>query len=155
MTKRTFLIWAMILTFGLASLPVVGFSAESKQTGNTELTKKKKPKKKFSKKKKSLKKKKGSKKKYSSGKKKYSKNKKYSKKKKYTGKKKYSKKKKSSKRKKSYTRKYYAPKTNSSNVEYRNYKRNSDPENSGNNETNIEKIAPSKEIRKEPKKEGE
>ena len=41
MTKRIFLVWAMILTFGLASLPVVGFSAESKQTGNTETTKKK------------------------------------------------------------------------------------------------------------------
>ncbi len=158
MTKRIFLVWAMILTFGLASLPVVGFSAESKQTGNTELSKKK-PKKKFSKKtKKSLKKKKkGSKKKYSGGKKKYSKKKKYSGKKKYTGKKKYSKKnKKSSKKKKSYKRKYYAPKTNSSNVEYRNYKRSNDPENSGNNnEVNIEKIAPSKEIRKEPKKEGQ
>jgi len=138
MTKRTFLVWAMILTFGMASLPAIGFSAESKQTGNTELSKKK-PKKKFSKKtKKSLKKKKGSKKKLSGGKKKYSKKKKYS-----------------SKKKKSYKRKYYAPKTNSSNVEYRNYKRSSDPENSGNNEVNIEKIAPSKEIRKEPKKEGE
>lgn len=157
MTKRTFLVWAMVLTFGMASLPVVGFSAESKQTGNTELSKKK-PKKKFSKKtKKSLKKKKGSKKKYSGGKKKYSKKKKYSGKKKYTGKKKKgSKKKYSSKKKKnSYKRKYYAPKTNSSNVEYRNYKRSNDPENSGNNEVNIEKIAPSKEIRKEPKKEGE
>lgn len=158
MTKRIFLVWAMILTFGLASLPVVGFSAESKQTGNTELSKKK-PKKKFSKKtKKSLKKKKkGSKKKYSGGKKKYSKKKKFSGKKKYTGKKKYSKKNRySSKKKKSYKRKYYAPKTNSSNVEYRNYKRGNDPENSGNNnEVNIEKIAPSKEIRKEPKKEGE
>ena len=57
MTKKTFLVWAMILTFGLASLPVVGFSAESKQTGNTELTKKK-PKKKSSKKTKKSKKKK-------------------------------------------------------------------------------------------------
>lgn len=156
MTKRTFLVWAMILTFGIASLPVVGFSAESKQTGNTELTKKK-PKKKFSKKtKKSLKKKKGSKKKYSSGKKKYTGKKKITGKKKYTGKKKNLKKKKySSKKKKSSKKKYYAPKTNSSNVEYRNYKRSNDPENSGNNEVNIEKIAPSKEIRKEPKKEGQ
>ncbi|NOS86101.1 MAG: hypothetical protein HOP31_13240 [Ignavibacteria bacterium] len=67
-------------------------------------------------------------------------------------KKKYSKNKKYSK-KKSYKRKYTAPKTNSSNVEYRNYKRSNDPENSGNNDVNIEKIAPSKEIRKEPKKE--
>ncbi|KXK55053.1 MAG: hypothetical protein UZ05_CHB002000694 [Chlorobi bacterium OLB5] len=51
MTKRTFLVWVMILTFGIASLPAIGFSAESKQTGNTEVNKKK-PKKKFSKKKK-------------------------------------------------------------------------------------------------------
>jgi hypothetical protein len=154
MSKRTFLVWVMVFVFGIASLPVIGFSAENKQTGNTEISKKK-PKKKFSKKnKKSLKKTKGSKKNLSAGKKKYSKTKKYSKNKKYVGKKKYSSKK-SSKRNKTYKRKYYAPRTNSSNVEYRNYKRNSDPENSGNNEINIEKIAPSKEIRKEPKKEGD
>ena len=44
MTKRSFLVWAMVFIFGIASLPVVGFSAESKQTANTEVLKKKKPK---------------------------------------------------------------------------------------------------------------
>lgn len=154
MIKRTFLIWAMILTFGLTSMPVIGFSAESKQTGNTELTKKKKPKKNSKKTKKKYKKKKNSRNLKSGGKNNLTKKVKYSKNKKYSGKKKYSKKKKSSKRyKNSYKRKYYAPPTNSSNVEYRTYKRNS--ESSNGVEMNIEKIAPSKEIRKEPKKEGE
>ena len=46
MTKKTILIWAMILTFGLASMPEFGFSTETKQTGNTEVTKKKPKKKK-------------------------------------------------------------------------------------------------------------
>jgi hypothetical protein len=144
----------MVFVFGLASMPVIGFSAENKQTGNTEFTKKKKPRKKYSKKKKKRrvvkKKRRGSKKRYKGGKKRYSKKKKYSKKKRYSKKKKYSKRK-----KRSYKRKYYAPPTNSNNVEYRNYKRNSDEGNNSGSEMNIEKIAPQKEIRKEPKKEGE
>jgi len=154
MTKRSIFVWVMIIVFGLASMPVIGFAELSKQTGNTEVLKKK-PKKKSSKKNKKVKKnkrvqkkKKGSKKLRTSGKK-STKNKKHSKK--------YSKKKGSKKRgskKRSHKRRYYAPPTNSNKVEYRNYKRNSDGENSG-QEQNIEKIAPSKEIKKEPKKEGE
>jgi hypothetical protein len=170
MTKKAILIWVIILTFGLASLPEFGFSTESKQTGNTELTKKK-PRKKASKRKNSKrnlkKKKRGSRKLRSGGKKKYTKrvkytrHKKYSKSRKHSRKysksKKYSKKKRySSRKKRSYKRRYYSPSTNSNKVEYRNYKRNSDGENSsGNDEQNIEKIAPQKEIKKEPKKEGE
>jgi len=158
MTKRSIFIWVLIIVFGLASMPVVGFAALNKQTGNTEVLKKK-PKKKSSKKtkkvkknKKVLKKKKGSKKLRTTGKK--NNKKKHSKKsgKKKSGKKKYSKKRGSKKR--SYKRKHYAPPTNSNKVEYKNYKRNNDGENSG-SEQNIEKIAPSKEIKKEPKKEGE
>jgi hypothetical protein len=152
MLKRTFLIWVVILVFGLTSLPVIGYSSESKQTGNAEITKKKPKKKTSKKKKKSLKKKKSSKKLKSAGKKNISKKKKYTKKSKFTGSKKYSKKK-SYKRKKSYVRRYYAPPTNSSSVEYRTYKRNSD--NNNESELNIEKIAPSKELRKEPKKESD
>jgi hypothetical protein len=189
MIKKSLLIWIIILTFGFASMPVLGFSVESKQTGKTESSSnktrkkhsKKTTKKKSGKKnkkssgkshKKGSKKHKGSKKyksggkkkhsKYSKGKKhgKYSKGKKHSK---YSkGKKhgKYSKGKKHGKYSKkhgkknrtTYVRKHYTPPTNSNNVEYRNYKRNGD-ENKSNE--NIEKIAPQKEIRKEPKKEGD
>src|SRR4030095_8998847 len=154
MTKRTLFVWVIIIVFGLASMPVVGFAALSKQTGNTEVLKKK-PKKKGSKKKSKKnkrvnKKKKGSKKLKSGGKKNHSK--KSGKKKKYSGKKKKYSKKRSSR--KSSKRKYYAPPTNSNKVEYRNYQRNTD-ENTSGSEMNIEKIAPSKEIKKEPKKEGE
>ncbi len=156
MTKKTLLVWVAILTFGFSSLPVVAFSPENKQTGNTEESSKKKPKKKKKSKKHSKKQvkkhKKGSSKYKSGGKKKKYKSvskKKYSKSKKKG--KRYGKKK--SKRNRSvYTRKSYTPGTNSNNVEYKNYKRNND---ANENNTEIEKIAPQKEIRKEPKKDGE
>jgi hypothetical protein len=177
MIKKSLLIWIIILTFGFAGMPVLGFTAESKQTGKTESSSnktgkkhsKKTTKKRSGKKnkkssgkshKKGSKKHKGSKKYKSGGKKKYSKGKKhgkYSKGKKHS---KYSKGKKHGKYSKkhgrrnrtTYVRKHYTPPTNSNNVEYRNYKRNGD-ENKSNE--NIEKIAPQKEIRKEPKKEGD
>ncbi len=147
MTKKTLLIWVILLFFGFASMPDIGLSKESKQTGKTELTKKRKSKKHV--KRHSSRRKKGSKNKRSAGKTKYSKKSKYSKHSKYSKKKKYS------KRKKSHRRTYakrYTPPTNNGTVEYRNYKRNSEGENT---QENIEKIAPQKEIRKEPKKEGE
>lgn len=50
-------------------------------------------------------------------------------------------------------RRTYTPSTNNGSVEYRNYKRNNDADNQSNE--NIDKIAPQKEIKKEPKKEGE
>lgn len=166
MTKKTLLVWVALLTFGFSSLPVLAFSPESKQTGNTDATGKKKHprnkhKKHHSKKqvkkhvKKQVKKhKKGSSKYKSGGKKKKYKSvskKKWSKGKKNGKGKRYGKRK--SKRNRSvYTRKSYTPGTNSNNVEYKNYKRNNDA-NENNNE--IEKIAPQKEIRKEPKKDGE
>lgn len=180
MIKKSLLIWVIILTFGIASMPVLGFSANSKQTGNTE-TSSKKPKKKHSKtskkhkkgSKKTSKKHKGSKKhkkgssKYKSGGKKKVKGKKHSKNVKYKKGKKHSKGRKHGKYSKgkrhgkkhgsrrhrtTYVRKHYTPPTNSNNVEYRNYKRSDENNNS---KENIEKIAPQKEIRKEPKKEGE
>ena len=193
MTKRTLLIWVVLLTFGFASMPVLGFSTESKQTGSAEVTKRK-PKKKSSKNKKSKKNskktskknsknsrkhqkknskrnvkgvnykhKKGSKKYKSAGKnkkgsKKNSKSKKHSKysKKHSKGKKnRHGKKNKHSKRNGTVRRKTYSPPT-SGNVEYRNYKRSDNgSENNVGSEKNMEKIAPPKEIKKEPKKEGE
>jgi hypothetical protein len=145
MIKKSLFIWFLLLIFGFTSMPEVGSANVSKQTGKTELTKKKKKSKKKSSKKKVSKKKKNSKKKSkrSAGKKKNSKNKKHSKNKKSSRKK--------SKKRNSYTRKHYSPPTNNNNVEYRNYKRN--PESDNNQD--IEKIAPQKEIRKEPKKEGD
>lgn len=148
MTKKTLFIWIFLIIFGLSSLPELLSGTESEQAGKTDLTslvKKRKKTRKTGKinKKKNVVKKKGSKDKQSAGKKKYTKKKKkYSKKKKrYTRKKKYTKKRKSTRRKK-----YYSPKTNSSSVEYKVYKRS---------ETNINNIAPQKEIRKDPKKEGQ
>jgi hypothetical protein len=161
MTKRTLFIWIFLIIFGLSSMPEILNSAESKQAGKTEfskLLKKRNPTKKVNEKRKTSKKKKTvKKKKYSNKKKKYSKKKKkntskkkkYSKKKKTSSKKKYSKKKKYTKKKKSTRKKYYAPKTNSGSVEYKVYKRNTE------NQGNLENIAPQKEIRKEPKKEGQ
>ncbi len=144
MTKKTLLIWVVLLFFGFASMPDIGLSKESKQTGKTELTKKKKSGKKHGKRHRSNKRKKGSKNKRSAGKTKYSKKKKNSKHSKYSKRKKRG-------HRKHYARRYSAP-TNNGTVEYRNYKRNSEGQNS---QENIEKIAPQKEIRKEPKKEGE
>ena len=148
MTKKTLFIWIFLIIFGLSSLPELLSGTESEQAGKTDLTslvKKRKKTRKTGKinKKKNIVKKKGSKDKQSAGKKKYSKKKKkYSSKKKYSKKKKYTKKRKSSKKKK-----YYAPKTNNGSVEYKVYKRSS--------ESNINNIAPQKEIRKDPKKEGQ
>ncbi len=155
MIKKSLFIWIFLIIFGFTSMPDFGYSNTVKQTGKTEVGNKKKSKKKSSRK---TSKKKSSKKK--SSKKKYSKKKKGSKSKRSAGKKKYSKKKRYNKksrynkkhrknRRVSYRHKYYAPPSNSNSVEYRNYKRND------NNEQSIENIAPQKEIRKEPKKEGE
>lgn len=155
MIKKSLFIWIFLIVFGFSSMPDFSYSNIIKQTGKTEVGNKKKSKKKSSRK---TQRKKSSKKK--SSKKKYSKRKKGSKNKRSAGKKKYSKKKHYGKksrygkkhrrnRKVSYRHKYYAPPTNSNSVEYRNYKRND------NSEPNIENIAPQKEIRKEPKKEGE
>ena len=149
MMKKSLFIWIFLIVFGFSSMPDFSYSNIIKQTGKTEVGNKKKSKKKSSRKtskkksskKKYSKKKKGSKSKRSAGKKKYSKKKHYKKSK-------YSKKHRKN-RKTSYRHKYYAPPTNSNSVEYRNYKRND------NSEPNIENIAPQKEIRKEPKKEGE
>lgn len=149
MTKKTLFIWIFLIIFGLSSLPELLSSTESEQAGKTDLTslvkKRKKTRRtgKTSQKKKITINKKGSKNKRSAGKKYTKKKKKYSSKKKYSRKKKYTKRRKSSKR-----RKYYAPKTNSGSIEYKVYERN-------NTESNINNIAPQKEIRKEPKKEGE
>ena len=155
MMRKSLLIWIIVLTFGFAGMPALGFTAESKQTGKTESSSNK-TRKKHSKK--TTKKKSGKKNKKSAGKnhKKGSKNRKGSKKYKSGGKKKHGKyskgRKHGRKNRTSYVRKHYTPPTNSNNVEYRNYKRNGD-ENKSNE--NIEKIAPQKEIRKEPKKEGD
>lgn len=153
MTKKTLFIWIFLIIFGLSSLPELLSGTESEQAGKTDLTslvKKRKKTRKTTKtnKKKTVVTKKGSKDKQSAGKKKYTKKKKnYSKKKKYSSKKKYSKKKKYTKKRKSTRRKkYYAPQTNSGSVEYKVYKRS---------ESNINNIAPQKEIRKDPKKEGQ
>ncbi len=152
MTKKSLFIWIFLLIFGLSSMPEIGFANATKHTGKTEVKKKKKSPKKHKKssrkKKSSSKKKKGTKKK--SSKKRGSKNKRSG------GKKKYSKKRKKGSRKRSrrtYSRSYYTPPTNNGSVEYRNYKRNSDADNQS--KENIDQIAPSKEIKKEPKKEGE
>ncbi len=190
MIKRTLLIWVVLLTFGFASMPVLGYSLDSKQAGNTEVIKpKKKSSKKHSKKhskktkkgskknSKSIKNKKGVSKKHKKGSKKnksagrkhskkhskgkhskytkHSKGKhsKYSKNRKHR-KGKHSKKNRHSRRSGTVRRKTYSP-PNSGNVEYRNYKRNSDGTDNNNSDKKIEKIAPPKEIKKEPKKEGD
>jgi len=176
MTKKTLFIWIFLLIFGLSSMPEIGFANAVKQTGKTELKKKKSPRKhkksksrKNSKKRKSSKKRKEKKKKYSSKKRKGNKRK-GSKRKKGAGKKKYSRKyskrkgnrkgKRYSKRhgrrtrgRRTHIRRNYSSPTNNGSVEYRNYKRNTDADNQS--KENIDKIAPSKEIKKEPKKEGE
>lgn len=152
MNRKTLLIWIILLTFGFASMPDFGFSSENKLTGKTEIVKKKnkKSRKNRSKKNRRNKKRKGSKNKRSAGKTKYTKKSKYSKHNKFSKRSKYSKKKRHSNRK-TYVKRYYTPPTNNGTVEYRNYKRNNDE----NTPQDIEKIAPQKEIRKEPKKEGE
>jgi hypothetical protein len=153
MTRKSLLIWVILLVFGFSSMPEIGLAKESKQTGKTELTKKKKRGKKNVKKHRTNKKRKGSKNKRSAGKTKYTKKSKYSKKNKYSKRTKKSKKKYSTRtrHKRTYVKRY-SPPTNNGTVEYRNYKRNSEGENT---QQDIEKIAPQKEIRKEPKKEGE
>jgi len=145
MTKRSLLVWIVLFLFGFATLPEFGISNETKQAGKTEVTQKRKPKKKSIRKHKRTKKRKGSWKQYSGGKKKYSK--KYSKQKRYSKRKKYSMRRNYTQRKRT-VRQYYSPSTNSGTVEYRNYKRSTEGENS----QDINKIAPEKEFKKEPRK---
>ncbi|MGA2668457.1 MAG: hypothetical protein ABSF32_06015 [Ignavibacteria bacterium] len=165
MVKKSLFIWIFLLIFGFSSMPEVGLSNTTKLAGKTEFAKKK-PRKKTSRKKTSRKKStkkrsskktskkrstKKSKKKYSSKKKKGSKNKRSA------GKKKYSKRRKGSKRNRRHSRRIshrrvYTPPTNGNSVEYRNYQRSNENQTP---EQKIENIAPPKEIKKEPKKEGE
>jgi hypothetical protein len=137
MGRKALFIWIFLLIFGFTGMPEVGTANTSKLAGKTELPKKK-PKKNTSRKKtkKKTTKKKTTKKKRSS-KKTYKKTKRTKKSKKRTRR----------------IRRTYTPPTNSGSVEYRNYKRSND--NNENTEQNIEQIAPPKEIKKEPKKEGE